>query len=180
MILYKNVDICDLESIAEKGVLSLDASGNDNWEDGHRAQNQTDVVYLFDPIKQNSFPKYGAALLEIDVDEFQQSTIGDADVHVGDYVEYITAKIAPEQIKSVYIPEIFRDQVESRLDGLKIEWCGISASIYKDGDFSNATPDELRKFAQTAKVWDSGNYMYFRGIADNGEVFDLYNVNYEI
>ena len=36
MILYKNVDICDLKSIMEKGILSLDACGNNNWDDGKR------------------------------------------------------------------------------------------------------------------------------------------------
>ena len=67
MILYKNVDICDLESIMEKGILSLDACGNNNWDDGKRGENSTSVVYLFQPLtKENSFPEYGAALLEID------------------------------------------------------------------------------------------------------------------
>ena len=67
MILYKNVDICDLKSIMEKGILSLDACGNNNWDDGKRGENSTSVVYLFQPLtKENSFPEYGAALLEID------------------------------------------------------------------------------------------------------------------
>lgn len=30
MILYKNVDICDLTSIVEKGILSLEESRNNN------------------------------------------------------------------------------------------------------------------------------------------------------
>ena len=55
MILYKNVDICDLKSIMEKGILSLDACGNNNWDDGKRGENSTSVVYLFQPLtKENS------------------------------------------------------------------------------------------------------------------------------
>ena len=50
MILYKNVDICDLKSIMEKGILSLDACGNNNWDDGKRGENSTSVVYLFQPL----------------------------------------------------------------------------------------------------------------------------------
>lgn len=46
-IFYKNVDIRDLQSILSKGILSFDASGNDNWESGKRVSNATDVVYLF-------------------------------------------------------------------------------------------------------------------------------------
>lgn len=59
MKLYKNVDICDLASILEKGILSLDKSGNDNWENEKRAKNPTDRVYLFQPIEgeSNSYPK---------------------------------------------------------------------------------------------------------------------------
>lgn len=66
MILYKNVDICDLESITKNGILSMDECGNNNWDEGKRAANDTSVVYLFSPIgKQNTFPNYGAALLEV-------------------------------------------------------------------------------------------------------------------
>ncbi len=47
MILYKNVDICDLEPIAKNGILSIDECGNNNWDEGKRAENDTSVVYLF-------------------------------------------------------------------------------------------------------------------------------------
>ena len=36
MILYKNVDIKDLESILSKEILSLNVSGNNNWDDGEK------------------------------------------------------------------------------------------------------------------------------------------------
>lgn len=55
MILYKNVDICDLKSIMEKGILSLDACGNNNWDDGKRGENSTSVVYLFQPLTKGHF-----------------------------------------------------------------------------------------------------------------------------
>ena len=95
MILYKNVDICDLESIMEKGILSLDACGNNNWDDGKRGENSTSVVYLFQPLtKENSFPEYGAALLEIDCSA-DRSEMPDFDVHKGKYEEYITEQVLP-------------------------------------------------------------------------------------
>ena len=69
MLLYKNVDMCDIESIISKGILSMDECGNDNWSDGKRANNDTSVVYLFKPLGDvNSFPNYSVALLEVDCD----------------------------------------------------------------------------------------------------------------
>jgi hypothetical protein len=55
MILFKNVDICDLDSILRHDILSMDECGNDNWEDGDRANNPTDramsefclIMFLF-------------------------------------------------------------------------------------------------------------------------------------
>ena len=44
MLLYKNVDICDLKSIMENGILSMDECGNDNWDEGKRAENDTSMV----------------------------------------------------------------------------------------------------------------------------------------
>lgn len=38
MILYKNIDICDLPSIMQKGVLSIDEWGNDNWGAGKESR----------------------------------------------------------------------------------------------------------------------------------------------
>ena len=178
MILYKNVDACDLTSILDKGILSLDASGNNNWDDRRRANNRTDVVYLFNPIRNNAFPMYGIALLEVEVEDAFQNDMFWNDVHKSDYVEYIVESVKPEQIKSIHIPEIFRKQLESQLSNINIDWCGISASIYVDGEFIPATEEDLTQFQQTADVWDTGKWMYFRGIDHNGEVVDLYDVNY--
>lgn len=70
MRLFKNVDICDLGNILEKGLLSMDECGNDNWDDGRRGDNSTSVVYLFRPKGEiNSFPySYGVELVECDCD----------------------------------------------------------------------------------------------------------------
>lgn len=42
MTLYHNADINDLEAICRDGLVSLDVSKNDKWEEGHRADNRTD------------------------------------------------------------------------------------------------------------------------------------------
>lgn len=69
MRLFKNVDIKDLESILEKGILSMDTCGNNNWVDKKRANNATDVVYLFKAKNiGDSFTRYGIALIVVDVD----------------------------------------------------------------------------------------------------------------
>lgn len=62
---YKNVDIKDLESILKKGILSMDECKNNNWDDGRRANNPTNVVYLFKPKNRNCLVMYGLILLEI-------------------------------------------------------------------------------------------------------------------
>lgn len=91
MKLYKNVDLIDLQSILSRGILSIDECGNDNWNEGTRADNETNVVYLFNPIvgQSNSFPRYGAALVEVDVDA-QAHEIAESDWNHGQYEEYIT------------------------------------------------------------------------------------------
>lgn len=48
MRLFKNVDIINLEKILNEGILSLEEFGNNNWDDGYRADNARDVVYLSD------------------------------------------------------------------------------------------------------------------------------------
>jgi len=45
MTLYHNADINDLEAICRDGLVSLDVSKNDKWEEGHRADNRTDIFF---------------------------------------------------------------------------------------------------------------------------------------
>lgn len=180
MILYKNVDICDLESILQNGILSIDECGNDNWDEGKRASNSTSVVYLFKPTGRiNSFPGYGTALIECDC-EAAENTMGDADVHKKDYTEYVCDKVLPSQIKNIYIPKIFRNSVNVP-DSAKIEWCEMKANHYGDAGLEEASEEILEQFGKTACVENSSIPNYFRGTYPNSrEVMDLYDIVYVI
>lgn len=184
--LYKNVDIVDLKSIATKGILSIDECGNDNWDDGNRADNATDVVYLFNPIagQPNSFPRYGAALVEVEVEvDAQRHEIEDTDWNSGLYEEYVVNRVNPEQIKAIYIPEVFKAKAaEYVTDDMPIVWCGMSATHWV-GDLEDAekvacAEEDLERFANTANVVNSTGFNYFRGEEVNGEIMDLYDVMY--
>lgn len=181
MTLYKNVDICDLESILEKGILSLDESGNDNWDSDNRANNPTDCVYLFQPIngKPNAFPNYGTALLEVEVEDVEKFDFFENDTHKEDYVEYVTAKVEPKQIKRIIIPEIFKERLEFSKNVEKmVEWCGFSAEIYGDDGLEVASDEVLKMFVKTADIEDSSYFNFFRGTDEKRRVIDLYNIKY--
>lgn len=183
MTLYKNVDICDLESILSEGILSMDESGNNNWEDGKRANNPTDRVYLFHPINRghNSFPGYGIALLEVNIPEAEQSNLAETDNHKDDYIEYTTAKVTPSQIKKIYVPEIFRKRLDLPSDiEDRIEWCPMTAKIYRDSVLKQADEGVLQQFAKTAEIKCSSSFNFFRGIDAKNRIFDLYEINYQI
>ena len=182
MRLYKNVDIKDLESILKKGILSMEESGNDNWEDGYRSDNAKDVVYLFKPTgEQNSFCQYGAALIEVEVDSAKQNKMSDRDANEGKYEEYVIDRVEPEQIVAVYIPEIFKSKADLK-EGTreKVSWCGFAADGYTDRGFGPCSDEMLRRFAETARINDSGLYNYFRGEHEDRSVMDLYNTVYKI
>ena len=106
-IYYKNVDIYDLPSILENGLLSMDESGNNNWQDNNRVDNRTDVVYLFRPVNEGtlleipSFPEYGVALVECIADA-EPSKMSLQDCHFGKYREYIQKEL-PRKIYCVYL-----------------------------------------------------------------------------
>ncbi len=203
MKLYKNVDICDLASILEKGLLPLDECENDNWENDKRAKNPTDRVYLFKPIagKCNSYPwSYGVALLEVEVDDYQQSQMCENDRHREDYIEYTTERVAPERIKAIYVPEIFKTKLrgiddypedlmpnysyhwkDPALDESimrRITWCGISAEYYGEHGREPADDRVLERFARTAYISCTTGEHYFRGTGWNFESLDLCDVNY--
>lgn len=204
-IFYKNVDICDLPSILSKGILSLNQSNNDNWNNGKRVDNSRDVVYLFRPTGyENSFVQYGVALLEVEVNGKENEMV-DNDVNKGKYIEYVCDCVPPENIKAVYIPKIFKDKISYH--NSKIKWVDMEAKIYsselynanvnkygkKDSfgfvnfpndfdEINNYTDasDVLNLFAQTAEIEDSSAYNYFRGTLPNGEVIDLKYIHYDI
>ena len=115
MILYKNVDIKDLESILSKGILSLNKSGNNNWDENKRANNSCDVVYLFKPLTdENSFCNYGTALLEINIpdNDVKENQLLNNDRYNGKYIEYIADEVPAQCIKAIYIPKIFKGRID--------------------------------------------------------------------
>ena len=174
MKLFKNVDICDLESILEKGILSINKSGNDNWYNGKRANNSIDLVYLFKPLnKGDSFPKYGVALIECEVDA-TQNEINIHDINFGKYEEYVTEKVDVKDITDIYIPEIFIERLSLPEEVFnKITWCGMNA----DDGHIKADTEILKQFAKTAEL-KSSNSNFFRGVKQDRTMIDLYNVRY--
>lgn len=185
MLLYKNVDICDLSSILERGILSIDELGHSNWDNGKRSCNATNVVYLFEPVNErNSFVNYGLALLEIDVHNSAINEFSEIDINRGKYIEHTVPCIPPESIKRIFIPKIFRDRVA--LDDFvlrHVTWCDIYAEVYHDDPHgavacSEATEDEYLLLSK-ARL-NTTEYCYFRGINNKNEVIDYYNVRYII
>lgn len=177
MILYKNVDICDLESIMQNGILSMDECGNNNWEEGKRADNDTSVVYLFSPIgNNNSFPSYGAALLEVEC-EAKENKISKTDIHIDDYIEYTTKRVEPLEIKRVIIPMIFKNYIEIP-QNVEITWCELKAECYGDNGLEECDNKILEQFAKTAPLIYSTEFNFFRGVTEKNTMIDLYNIEY--
>lgn len=182
MILYKNVDICDLDSILKNGILSFEESKNNNWNEGKRANNPTDRVYLFQPVenKPNSFPKYGVALLEVVVDNAEKSEFCNNDIHKEDYVEFTVSVVEPDKIKKIIIPDIFRERLHLTRDVEKrVEWCRIYAKFY-DNNFNliDAGTNILEMFAKTEEIECSNCFNFFRGTDENRRIIDLYEIKY--
>lgn len=177
MILYKNVDLIDLISIMEKGILPLDECENNNWEEGKRADNRTDVVYLFSPSApevKNSFINYGLALLEVDIESATENELTSCDVNAGKYTEYITDKVSPEQIKAIYLPDFLKERIidldneDKLLPNYPITWCHMDFSEW-DRPF---TPDRLKIFADTANL-STSQINYFRGVDERRHMIDI-------
>jgi hypothetical protein len=197
MILYHNADINDLEAICRDGLVSLDVSKNDKWEEGHRAANRTDVVYLFNPTtSQNSFVNFGAALIEVDVDDAEKSELDENNRGRGKYYEYTVKSVSVDNIVKILITKIFKEIILSQTtfsDNVleKIEWCGMSAEILRDvipnrtdrfgigtSVYSAATAEELASLVKMGKIFLASSYCYFRGLSESGEIIDFYNVKY--
>lgn len=101
MRLFKNVSSEDLEKILKEGILPISKTGNDNWEGNRRANNSTEVVYLFNPTTDvTSFTQYGDVVLEVEVEAYRNE-IAPNDSNRGQYEEYIIAEVKPEQIIGV-------------------------------------------------------------------------------
>lgn len=99
--LYKVVAKEDLEKILKEGILPISKTGNNNWEGNRRADNSTEVVYLFNPLtEQLNFTQYGDVILEVETTAYKNE-IAPNDVNAGKYEEFITFEVKPEEIKGV-------------------------------------------------------------------------------
>ncbi len=176
MKLYKNVDIKDLESILENGILPISVTGNDNWKEGARANNSKDVVYLFDALnKGDSFVNYGLALIEVEVEALENEMI-DNDINKDSYVEYICNEVKPSEILNVYIPN-FVDYNDSRVT--KVDYFCETYIEGKEGDisFTKLTGELKERFEETAPI-STSDFNYLRGVNTNNTMIDTYNWKY--
>nr|DAS10889.1 MAG TPA: hypothetical protein [Caudoviricetes sp.] len=99
--LYKVIAKEDLEKILKEGILPISRTGNNNWEGNRRADNSTEVVYLFNPLRDRfNFTQYGDVILEVETTAYRNE-IAPNDVNVGKYEEFITYEVKPEEIKGV-------------------------------------------------------------------------------
>lgn len=155
----------------------MDECANNNWEEGKRANNDTSVVYLFSPIgKQNSFPNYGVALLEVEC-EAKENEINKTDIHIDDYREYITERVKSSEIKRVIIPKIFKCYITIP-ENVEITWCELKAECYGNNGLKKCSMKILEQFAKTAPLMSSEYFNFFRGITEKNTMIDLYNIEY--
>ena len=171
MKLYKNVDLCDLESILEKGILSS-AECLNYWDNENRANNSTSVVYLFQPVSNlNTFVQYGLVLLEVEVDNAIKTDFIDGDVNKEKYIEYVVDKVLPNQITKIIIPKIFKKVIKDLLSENifnKIFWCDVYyEEIIKDVCFGSCgssilknDDDRINKFVLNCGLNTYQNYLY--------------------
>ena len=177
---FKNVDICDLPSILQKGILPISVCQNFNWDFGKRVNNSQDVVYLFRPNGyENSFVQYGLALVEVTTDGIENE-MDTRDVNRGKYTEYVCGAIPPENIIAVYIPKVFKARVP--YSNSKIHWVDVDAKIfdYETEEYVDCDNETLELFAKTANTINSDEYNYLVGQFENREAFKLYYWHYDI
>ena len=155
MKLFKNVGLPELKAILKDGILPIAATGNDNWEENNRSNNSKDVVYLFSPKTElNTFMQYGLVLLEVETENAIKNEFMKNDVNKDCYDEFIKDKIEPNEIKKIYIPKIFKRQIDKTnfLKDIenKIIWVDL-----KD----LPTKEELEDYKNTVNVSDFYNYL---------------------
>ena len=191
MILYHNADYKDLPSILKDGILPMSETGNNRWNNKKRADNSQNVVYLFNPIgKQNSFFQYGICLIEVDTDATEK-TLDENDYNHGKYTEYVAESVPINQIKAVYIPNIFMERISSELDSeilAKITWCDLYAEEVDEYietgfckgylTYKKVSDERVSIFAKTAELKVDG-FNYFRGVDETNHMIDLYNIIYK-
>ena len=161
----------------------MDKCGNNNWDERKRANNPTDIVYLFSPKSEvNSFPEYGVALIEVDVDNAIQYKMDKSDVHIGKYVQYIVDEVDPKNIVNVYIPSVFKSKLDIPNFVLnKVNWCEMETDYYDDeGNLVPCNAQIINQFAKTALIKNSNSFNFFRGVDSKRRILDIYNIRYKI
>lgn len=193
MKLFHNADLVNLKSIMEKGIVSMDECGINTWDDGRRSPNATNVVYLHSPKTElNTFTMYGVALIEVEVENATKSTLHECDRNEKNYDEYTVEKVPVDCIKTIYIPEIFKEIAEQYITpDMPVVWCGIEAKSYfndtgrhfvnlDDYTYRPCTEKDFNQFVKTASIADTGVFNFFRGVFENNEIYDIYEVKYLI
>ena len=173
MKLFKNVGLQELKDILKNGILPISVTGNDNWEENYRSNNSREVVYLFKPKgKLNTFMQYGLVLLEVQTKYAKKTKFMPNDHNDEFYDEYIKNEIKPEEIKNIYIPKIFRKQIEKTdfLKGIEnqVTWVDLEK-----------LPEETEEYEKTVNVSDWYNYLRgFKNLRTEERFFtyDFYEV----
>lgn len=155
MKLFKNVGLTELKDILKNGILPISVTGNDNWEENYRSNNSREVVYLFKPKgKLNTFMQYGLVLLEVQTKYAKKTKFMPNDHNDEFYDEYIKNEIKPEEIKKIYIPKIFKKQIEKTdyLNGIydRITWVELADLPVKE---------EIIDYENSVNISDSYNYL---------------------
>lgn len=153
MKLFKNVGLQELKDILKNGILPISVTGNDNWEENYRSNNSREVVYLFKPKgKLNTFMQYGLVLLEVQTKYAEKTKFMPNDHNDEFYDEYVKEEIRSEEIKKIYIPKIFKKQIEKTdfLKGIEnqVTWVELEK-----------LPEEPEEYENTVNVSDFFNYL---------------------
>lgn len=109
--------------------------------------------------------------------EAKENKIDKTDIHIDDYIEYITKRVEPSEIKRVIIPKIFKDYI-SVLQNVGIRWCELKAECYGNNGLEECSNKILAQFAKTAPLMDSTDFNFFRGVTEKRTMIDLYNIEY--
>lgn len=174
MTLFKNVCIKDLNQILEEGVLPISVTGNNDWPEGRRASNSEDVVYLFEATSSsNSFPQYGLALLEVEVEDAKKNPFLENDRNKGHYEEYIIESVKPEEIKNIYLPNFFKEAIEETFERA-VQWVDVEVVAHTEEHPFGTQADEtiLEIVARTAPL-HTGAFNYLRGVQEDMTMIDL-------
>ena len=155
MKLYKNVGLQELKDILKNGILPISITGNDNWEEGKRSPNSKEIVYLFKPkTKLNTFMQYGLVLLEVQTKYAKKTKFMPNDHNDEFYDEYVKEEIRSAEIKKIYIPKIFKKQIE-KTDFLK----GIENQVTWVELEDLPIEEEIKDYENTVNILDSYNYL---------------------